>query len=300
MPYPQVPLSDKGETLAVIGPVTLTTGEIERRIMALPALTRMQLQDQKRRREFVEREVQLEVLAQEAWRRGLQNDPQVIQQLKRVLTQRLIQDEMTKVSADIVVTDGDALKAYEERKSEFVKPPRVRLAQIVRYVETERERKAAQKLLGRVRSEVTAKEQNNDVRAFANAVRGYSQDEATRKLGGDLQFLTREELTERYGEQVASEMFDDASVGDLSIADAPDAVVLFKKTGVRRGVNRTFDQVRSQVRGQLAQQRRVEAFEAFVDKLRADGNVEVYLERATAITLPPAGTARPLGSQPDQ
>ncbi|MEO1336368.1 MAG: peptidyl-prolyl cis-trans isomerase, partial [Myxococcota bacterium] len=287
--YPAPDVSDQGEAIAVVGPVTLTTDEFAQRLKAQTPFARMQLQDPKRLQEFIKNEVRLEILAQEAWRRGLQDDPEVLQQFKRILTQRVIQDEMTRLAAKIKITDGELIKAYEAQKAEFVKAPQVRLSQIVRFVKSDAERTAAQKLLAKTRQEVLAQERKSNYRAFANAAKKSSQDETTRDAGGDLQFLTRDQLTERYGAQVAQHMFDAVKVGDLAVADAPNAVVLFKKTGVRRGVNRTFEQVRSQLRGRLGQQKRTEAFNNFVDKIKKDQNIEVLLDRSSAIDLDAAG-----------
>ncbi|MEM7677702.1 MAG: hypothetical protein AAF449_17030, partial [Myxococcota bacterium] len=94
------------------------------------------------------------------------------------------------------------------------------------------------------------------------------------------------------GDEVAKHMFDEVKVGDLAVANAPNAVVLFKKTGMRRGVNRTFEQVRSQLRGRLAQQKRTEAFNNFVEKLKKDQNIEVFLDRSSAIDLGAANKAK--------
>lgn len=296
--YPVPPLSEDGEPVAVVGPVTLTTGEIEKRVNAQTPFIRMQLQDAKRMQEYVKNEINLEVIAQEAWRRNLHKDPDVIHQFKRLLTQQLMQDEMKRLAAEINITDGDALKAYEARKSEFVKPAKVRLAQIVRYVESPAERKAAELLLRMTKKKVLAEERKSNYRAFSNAAKKSSQDETTRNAGGDLQFLTRAQLVERYGEEVAKHMFDEVKVGDLAVANAPNAVVLFKKTGMRRGVNKTFDQVKAQVRADLMQQRRTTAFNQWLDALKRKQGIEEYLDRSEQIEVEPSGlTLDPSGKK---
>ena len=296
--YPVPTLSKDGETIAVIGPVTLTSDELGKRIQAQTPFARMQMQDPKRMVEYVKSEIQLELLAQEAWRRNLQNDPEVLLQFKRILTQRVIQDEMKRLSKDIAVSDGEALKEYEAKKSEYVKPPQIRLAQIVRYVETKAERAAADKLLRAARDKVLAEERKSNYRAFANAAKKSSQDETTNNSGGDLQFLTRDQLVDRYGEEVAKHMFDVVKVGDLAVANAPNAVVLFKKTGMRRGVNRTFEQVKSQIRGRLLQERRRAAFNDFVVQLKTTQGVEVNLDKVEAIKLMPTGVTKESGQKP--
>ncbi len=94
---------------------------------------------------------------------------------------------------------------------------------------------------------------------------------------GDLQFLTQKQIAERYGDEVASYVFKDLKIGDLVVADAPNAVVLFKKTGRRRGVTRTIDMVRGQLRGQVLSEKRSAAFDDVVESMKKAHGV-VYNE----------------------
>src|SRR5437763_17198581 len=78
-PYPLPDVSKEGSAVAKIGPVTLTTAELERRIAGQSAFIKNQLVSQEQRRRFVDNEVRVELLAQEGWKLGLYEDPQVIQ-----------------------------------------------------------------------------------------------------------------------------------------------------------------------------------------------------------------------------
>ncbi|MCB9651462.1 MAG: peptidyl-prolyl cis-trans isomerase [Deltaproteobacteria bacterium] len=272
IPYPKPPVATEGKVVAKIGDVAFTTTELEHRIAAQSPFTRVQLQEQAEKKRFVDNELRMELLAQEGWRRGIPEDPQLLAQFRRLVVQKLINDELKKLESKLEVTDADLAAAYEAKNAEFNKPEKVRVAQIVTYVDAPAARAAAKKALEKVQKDVLAAERKNDVRAFSRMAQEHSQDEATKMGGGDLNFLTRAELAERYGDDVAKFMFDDVKVGDMGIADAPNAVVLFKKTGYRRGVERSLEMVKPQLRGQVLAEKRTAMFDAVVaDMMKAQG-----------------------------
>jgi hypothetical protein len=298
IPYPKPKVSTEGEVVAQVGDVAITTGELKNRLQAQSPFTRVQLQDPAEKKKFADNEIRMEVLAQEGWRRGLADDPQLQAQFKRLVVQRLINDELKKLESTVEVSEADLQAAYQAKSAEFNKPEKVRVAQIVRYVDTPAARAAAHKALEKVEQEVLAAERKNDVRAFSRMAQTHSEDEATKLGGGDLNFLTRAELSERYGEQVSKFMFDDVKVGDMGIADAPNAVVLFKKTGYRRGVERSLEMVRAQLRGQVLAEKRTALFDAVVaDLMKARGIAPRY-ELVEQIKVDTGGAPNPHAPAP--
>ncbi len=283
-----------GELVAQIGPVSITTQELEKRIAQQSPFVKVQLKDPKKLRKFIEDELRQEVLVQEGWKRGLSEDPQIKEALKKAIIQRVMREYLTSLGDSIKVTQADLLNAYKARHAEFNKPEKIRLSQIVRYVKSPKERTAARRLLESIKKKVIAGQKKNNHKAFAEAAAEQSQDAATKKGGGDLQFLTRPLLEERYGAEVAKYMFEDVKIGDLAVADAPNAVVLFKKTGRRRATTRTLEQVKPQLRSQLLGEKRTKAFSDFVESLKKKHGVvfrdnvidQIKLPQATKPTVP--------------
>lgn len=273
--YPAPEVAKEGEVVAEIGPVTLTTAELEHRLASQSPFRRMQLKDPAQLEKYVQGEIRMELLAQEAWQRGLQNDPKIKAELKRLMVQRVMNDHIESLGDALDANAGDLARKYKDQEKELNKPERIRLSQIVRFVESDADRAAAKKLLAKVKAQVITAQKKNDQTAFNDLAREHSQDEATKNGGGDLQFLDREQLTERYGEDVAKTLFEDTQIGDLVVADAPNAVVLFKKTGVRRAVQRSLEMVKSQLRGQVIAEKREAAFDAFIESLKTKHGVVV-------------------------
>lgn len=295
IPYPPPKVVTEGKIVAQIGDVPITTEELERRIRDESPFTRVQLAEDAQKKQFVDRVLRFELLAQEGWRRKLHEDPKILEQFKQVVVKSMMEAELKKIEDQLEVTDADLIAAYKERFDEFNKPATVRVAQIVRYVDSDAERKKARGFLADIEQKVLAAERKNDPRAFSRFAKEHSQDDTSKAGGGDLNFLTREELAARYGEGVAKFMFDDVAVGDMGIADAENAVVLFKKTGRRRGVERSYEQVRSQLRGQALAKKRGQLFEDWVQALMKERGVTVDYSLLDEIEVDTGGaqTGRP-------
>ena len=282
--YPHPAVRTEGNPVAVVGPVTLTTAEIDARIARQSPFVRKQLTDPDKRRAFIHKQVRLEVLAQEAWRRGLHKDPAVLQQVRQVVVEKLIQDEMRRRIGSIAVNESDLQQAYEKQKSDYIRPATVRLGKIVRYVKNDRERREARRDLDRVRRSVRMRERNGESGAFIEVARApgnTSQSPAEgRRPGDDAGFVPREALARTYGDSVANNVFDELKIGDIVLAETATTVALLKKLAARRGFRRTYAQVKPQLQRRLTQRRRADAIDAFVDQLKREQKIRMFLDRA--------------------
>lgn len=274
-PYPAPSVATGGDVVAKVGPVTLTTEELERRINGTSPFIRQRLQDPEKRKEFAETEVRFELLAQEGWRRGLYDDPEVVAELKKAIVQRVVKEETEKPSPALNVTEDELRRAYAQNQSEYVKPERIRISQIVRSAATPQEKASARKLLEKLQLEILAKEKANTPNAFATAAKEHSQDEATKDGGGDLEFVDKAQLEEKYGADVAAKMFDQVQVGDMAVLEAADKVLLLRKTGRRRGVERTLEMVKPQLRAKLINEKKRVVFEAMLEDLKQKAGVKL-------------------------
>jgi hypothetical protein len=287
-PYPTPKVEEGGEVVATIGTVVLTTAELEKRIAQQSPFVRAQLKDPEQRKKFVENEVKLELLAQEGWRRDLHNDPRVVAEMRRAIVQRVMRDEMAELTKKVDISEEELRQGYEKRTAEYNKPETIRLAQIVL---PKNQKKQAEGLAAKL----IAAQKRNDETAFADAARKHSEDAATRNGGGELPFMTREEVEKRVGKEGVARWFDQAEVGTVGIEETQDAVVIFKKTGKRRGIQRTLEMVKPQLRGQLLAEKRSAAFEAYVESLKKKENVVIDEASVRALKVkidaPTQGTA---------
>ncbi len=229
-----------------------------------------------RKQEALESLIRFELLAQEARRRKLEEDPEVQEALKRILVQRLVRDVVDAGTAS-PPSDADVKSYYDEHLAEFVKPERVRVALLfLRAPDGAPDRAAkeahARKLLARVKLE-----ESRSPLAFSAIARELSDDLATRAAGGDAGYRAQDELARAYGPEIASAAFALREGGQISApVETPQGFALLKLLARERGVRRSFDQVRLQLTARLGREARARELDEYVKKLRSSAAVRIH------------------------
>lgn len=245
-----------------------------------------------RKKEFLENLLRFELLAAEARRQKLDQDPEVQETLKKIMVQRLVRKSFDEGAATDV-PESDLRQYYDEHKDEFVKAERVRVSQIlVRSAPNAPDRGAREAAARKIVARLKAEQAKNPL-AFASLAREASDDAATKASGGDLGYRTREELEKQYGKAVAEAAFGLQRVGDESPVVASDEGFHLLKLAARQpALDRPFESVKAQLAGRVARERRTKDFDGFVQKLRSSAGIKVNdgeLEKitVTAAAAPP-------------
>jgi hypothetical protein len=199
--------------IAVVGDRELTVDDFLGRLGEQPELVRLRYSTLERKREFLDGLIRQELLAQEARRRGLQDDPEVKALLERMLVQRLVQQH----TAGAQPSEAEARKFYDEHQSEFVRVERVRVAHHFAATPRDDKRRAAIKVeMQKLHSRLRGLTEPALSLAFREEVRKASSDLASRSLDGDLGLRSRDELEQLWGAQVADAAIALKSVSELS------------------------------------------------------------------------------------
>jgi len=257
--------AELGAVLAKIDDVTITLGEFQERINRQSPYIRARYTSLEKKKEFLNAQIQFEILAKEAYRRGLDKDPEVVRTMKQVMIQKLMRDEFdTKVTAD-TVSDDEMKKYYEQSVADYVKPEEVRASAII--------------LKNRAQADRVLLEAKGDAgktnKGFRDLVGKYSQDEETKLRSGDLRYL--DTSTKDVAAPVVKAAFALLNTGDVSgVVDGGDGkFYILKQTGRLRAVTKSLDDVKPQIRNKLFREKRLAAQKDFVDKLRAAAKVEI-------------------------
>ncbi len=288
---PSAPQEAKtGSTLAKIGPTVITTEEFSAKINQQSPFIRSRYTDIEKRREYLENQIRFELLAQEAERRGIDKAEDVRDSLKKIMVQKLTRDEFdNRVKLDDI-GDAEIQTYYDAHQEDYHKPEMVRVSHI--YFPFGSDQPAAKKQAQTVLREL--KTRADDRLAFRALAKAHSADDETKNAGGDLRYLARAQYTEKYGSAVAETVFGLEKLNALSgLVDGKDGFHIFKQTGRRQAIDRSIDQVRTQIRNRLYRDRRTEAFNSFVDTLRAQAGVSIDEAKLAAIEV--AGSATPVG-----
>ena len=119
------PGTDKGPAAARVAGATISVAELEQRFAEMNPYARARYQTAEQRKDYVEGIVRFELLAREAVRRGIQNDPDVVEAAKRVMVQELLKQELDE-KAD-AISDAQVKQYYESHHDDYVKPSMTRL-----------------------------------------------------------------------------------------------------------------------------------------------------------------------------
>ena len=258
--------------LATIDDVTITLGELQDRINRQSPYIRARYTSLEQKREFLDAMVRFEVLAKEAYRRGLDRDPEVVRTMKQVMIQKLMRDELdAKITAD-TVSDAEMKTYYDANVADYVKPEEVRASAIIVKNKAQADRVA---LEARGEAGTTNK-------GFRDLVTKYSQDEETKLRGGDLRYMSRTAPDARIAPTVVPEAVVVAAlampnIGDVSAAiDAGNGTYyVLKETGRHHSMTKAFEDAKAQIRNKLFRDKRLQAQKDFVDAARAKSQVTV-------------------------
>jgi peptidyl-prolyl cis-trans isomerase C len=251
--------------LAKIDDVTITIGEFEERINRQSPYIRARYTSLEQKKEFLDSLVKFEILAKEAYRRGLDKDPEVVRTMKQVMIQKLMRDEFdSKVTAD-TVKDADMQTYYQANLAEYVKPEEVRASAII--------------LKNKAQADRVLLEAKGDAgktnKGFRDLVTKYSGDEETKLRGGDLRYFDM--TTKELPAPVVKAAFALVNTGDVSgVVDAgAGQFYILKQTGRRKAATKSFDEAKPQIRNKLFREQRMQAQKDFVEGLRQQAKIEI-------------------------
>lgn len=288
-PKPAAPAASSAPAVApdkvvlAVGDQKMTASQFEELLQAFPPQVQAQARGEQRRA-FAEQFVQLKLVAQEAQRRGLDQQPKVQQQLaiqrENLLASLLFQDMMVNLPVDAAAEHKyyDAHKAdYEEAKAHHI---------LVRF-------KGSPVPLGPGKKELTDAEalaKAQDLRKqilagkdFAAVAKAESDDTGSATNGGDLGAFTRETMVKEFADAAFAN-----PVGTVSEPVKTQFGYHLIKVDAREA--KTFEQAKSDIERKM----RPELVKAQIDALRAKSNV-VIDDTFFGPAAPPQG---PGGSAP--
>jgi peptidyl-prolyl cis-trans isomerase C len=251
--------------LAKIDDVTITLGEFQERINRQSPYIRARYTSLEQKKEFLDSLVRFEVLAKEAYRRGLDKDPEVVRTMKQVMIQKLMRDEFdAKVTAE-AVPEAEMKAYYDANLSEYVKPEEVRASAII--------------VKNKAQADRVALEAKGDAgktnKGFRDLVMKYSADEDTKLRGGDLRYF--DATTKDLPAPVVRGAFALINTGDVSgVIDGGNGnFYVLKQTGRRKGMTKSFEDAKAAIRNKLFRENRLKAQKDFVDNLRNKSKIEI-------------------------
>jgi peptidyl-prolyl cis-trans isomerase C len=251
--------------IAKVNDVVITVGEFQERINRQSPYIRARYTSLEQKKEFLDNLVRFEVLAGEAFRRGLDKDPDVVRTMKQVMIQKLMKDEFETRIKPEDITDAEMKTFYDAHRDEYNKPEEVRVSAIV-----VKDKKTADKVAAEARSET-----GKTNKGFRDLVTKHSIDDATKIRGGDLRYFSR--ATKEVDAKLIEAAFALEKTGDVAgpIAGADGRYYVIKQTGRRQSLEKGFEEVKRQIQNRLYRDKRTQAQKDFIAGLRAGAKIEV-------------------------
>jgi parvulin-like peptidyl-prolyl isomerase len=166
--------------LAKVGNREITLGEYAATLQRMDPFERLRYQSPDRRKQLLDELIDLELLAEEARRRGLDKEPETQERVRQMLRDELLSEVRASVPTPGDISEADARRYYDEHRDDFREPERRRVAHIALASEAE-----AKTVLDKALS-VSAAEWGKLVEAKSKDVRGKPGVALPAELAGDL------------------------------------------------------------------------------------------------------------------
>lgn len=123
--------------LAKVGDREITLGDFAATLERMDPFERLRYQSADRRKQLLEELIDLELLAEEARRRGLDKQPETQERVRQMLRDELLAQVRATAPAPDAISEADARRYYDEHRDDFREPERRRVAHIALGSETE-------------------------------------------------------------------------------------------------------------------------------------------------------------------
>ncbi|QSQ15326.1 peptidylprolyl isomerase [Myxococcus landrumensis] len=290
---------DSGPVVAVINDRSLSAQEVKAKLDEQPLFVRSRYATTEKKKEFLDNLIRFELLVQEARRQGLENDPDVKSTLEKVMVQKLLRKQQ-EAAATAPLDEAELRKYYDEHRSEFTKPERIRVSHLFLAAPAADTALRAKSLAEatKILADIKSKESDPLKTAFEVAATQKSQDTDSKSTGGDLGYRSREELTQAWGAAFTDAAFALQSPSEIGqVVESDKGIHLVKLQSRQAGVDPSFEQARPRIEARLQGERRSKAMEGLLEKLKSQAKIEVKDSALEQIQIegaePKPGTAQP-------
>lgn len=231
-----------------------------------------------KKEELITKILESEILTREAVKKGVVNDPVLLSKLKSTISRHYAGAGLkTEIEEKLKVTDEDMKKYFEEHKSQYNSPEKVKASHILIKVDAaakKEDKDKAMKLAKQVLAE--AKKKANDPNVFNELVKKYSQDDGSKSRGGDVGFFEKTEEGGRMAKEFADAAFALKEINDISdVVTTTFGYHIIKLTGKREKVEKTFEDVKSRIDSTLKSDKRQSAYNETVEGIKKSMNFTI-------------------------
>ncbi len=261
---------EKGNILAQVGSYKLTLEEFETQIQSLPPQLQMALlRNPQLKGQFLDRWVDITLIAQEARDKKLDQDPEVQAKIEDIMNAVLAQEFLQReIEGKVKITDDEIETYYKDHKEEFTNPESVKARHILLKIPEGADEKAWTETESKARDIKKKLENGED---FAELAKKYSDDPGSKNKGGDLGFFTKGRMVPEFESAAFS-----LKPGELSDPVKTDfGYHLIEVQEKKAAGTKTLAEVQAQIRQTLQTEKQQQLQDALIEKLKAKYPVKV-------------------------
>lgn len=279
------------EVLVTVGDRSITLGDYAATLLRMDRFERLRYQTEERQKQLLDEMVEVEILAQEARRRGLDKDPEVQLRIAQALRDELLSELERKLPGPDTFSERDVRQYYEAHRSEFVEPLRHRVLAIAVASEN-----VARKLVGEAQG--ASGEEWGELAQKHSTLRATVKPESP-ELAGDLGFVSApgeaRGANPDVPEEVRAAIFSVSKVGDVvdHVVASGSKYYVVRLGGISPARQRSAQEADRTIRVELRRQ----------EFLKAEKQLEAELRKKYAVVVDDAKIAafeRQVSGPPDE
>lgn len=284
--------NEGGKTIAEFGGVKLSEKYIKAYADNLNDYLKARYNTPERKEELMTKITEGELVAMKAIKDGALNDPILLSQVKNTIARYYSGTKMKiQIEESLKISEDEMKKYYEENKNTFNTPEKVKASHILIKITDSRDKEAAKKLAEKVAEE--AEKSAKDMGSFAKLAEKYSEDEGSKKRGGDLGYFERTEEGGKMVQEFSDGAFALQNVGDISKpVESQFGFHVIKLTGKKDKIEKTFEDVKANIENTLKTEKRKTAYNDMIESYKKELGFKFDKEAALAIDISTSENAK--------
>ncbi len=252
--------------VAKIDSVIISKEDVNEQMQMLPDMAMQFFQGPEGTTKFVDELVKKEMLYLEAKKRGMDKNKEFQKKLEEFKKITLINDLLDKeIEAMPTVTEEDMKRYYENNRDDFIINKQIRISHI--FIKSEDD-------LNKVKERLDKGED------FAKVASEMSADKASSKVGGDIGFVKKGELS-----QELEQMIFTMKKGQISSpVKLNEGYRIIKITDIKGNLIE-FDKVKGLINQRLIAEKQKESFDKFIDNIKKNYKIEMNKEEIAKLSF---------------
>ncbi|MBN2716251.1 MAG: peptidyl-prolyl cis-trans isomerase [Deltaproteobacteria bacterium] len=239
--------------------------------------------------QLLEKLINMNLLADEARRRGYDANPEVVAVKKNRLA-TLMHTTIAERIEEVEPSEAELRAYYQQNYARYNKPEKIRARHILLS-----DRKKAQELLNQLKKETVGQYQ------FRKVAREQSEDEQTAASGGDLEFFTRNDTAQGIDARLIEAAYQIPANGELypQLIETDAGFHILMRTGHRKAIDLPFEDAKDRIVKLVQRNLHREKADQALMELQKKYRVELHEENLKHVVIDLTKTANgPAASLP--